>query len=397
MSNNVGADFWLHIFERVGNTSSFDEAKSYMDKVKLPALDKKFKGMRQLIHDRLDSLAFHRVPNDVGVSKDDLFAVFTSGAGSCFYYTLSRLVYGNEDHVIEMRVRVLKEGFKNIDLYLDHNYLCRGYDFPYVDDVSLPEIYATYCSFYDPAVILTKELVTEYYKREMFNLRRFSSESGIWQFHQAANVLGSPIQSVYPHVALSNLRNDFHRLILPSNLDGTGSTVRILWAMCTWNSTRFGHLVPLVEHDHSLHVIEENLCPVGYKEREPVFAEIDLTDGDNDCHEREHILHMDVDQKPVCSKTTQQETFLDHRIKDDGAEEINEKSSYWEDVSGKMDPIEDRFCTFLCTSCHRNKKLRNDVIVFDVRKYNFKNDVIKNVLSEMYRCKDPNGMEYICK
>ena len=36
----------------------------------------------------------------------------TSGAGSCFYYTLSRLVYGNEDHVIEMRVRVLKEGFQ---------------------------------------------------------------------------------------------------------------------------------------------------------------------------------------------------------------------------------------------------------------------------------------------
>ena len=139
----------------------------------------------------------------------------------------------------------------------------------------------------------------------MFNLRRFSGESGIWQFYQAANVLGCSIQSVYPHVSLSNLRNDFHRLILPSNLDCTGSTVRILWAMCSWNSTRFGHLVPLVEHDHSLHLIEENLCPVGYKEREPVFAEIDLTDGDNDCCEREHILHMDVDQKPVCSKPTQ--------------------------------------------------------------------------------------------
>ena len=76
MNKNVGADLWLHIFETVGNTSSFDEAKSYMDKVKLPALNKKFKGLRQLIHDRLDSLAFHRVPNDVGVSKDNLFAVF---------------------------------------------------------------------------------------------------------------------------------------------------------------------------------------------------------------------------------------------------------------------------------------------------------------------------------
>ena len=76
---------------------------------------------------------------------------------------------------------------------------------------------------------------------------------------------------------------------------------------------------------------------------------------------------------------------MDQRIKDDGTEEVNEKSSYCEDVSGKMDPMEDRFCTFLCTSCHRNKKLKNDVIVFDVRKYNFKNNVIKNVLSEMQR------------
>ena len=397
----------MHIFENVGNTSNFDEAKHYMDKVKFPALDKEFKGLKQLIHDRLDSLAFHRVPNDVGVSKDDLFAVFTSGAGSCFYYTLSRLVYGNEDHVIEMRVRVLKEGFKNMDLYLDHDYLCRGYDFPYESEVSLPEIYATYCSFYDPTVILTKELVTEYYKREMFNLRHFSSESGIWQFHQAANVLGCPIQSVYPHVALANLRNDFHRLILPNNLDGAGSIVRILWAMCSWNSTRFGHLVPLVERDHSFHVIEQNLCPVGYKEREPVFAEIDLTEGDNGSYERDHIVHMEVNQEKDSKKATTIKTNLDSQRKDnsaystrsddvDAAEETK-KSLYWEDVSSKMDPIEERFCTFLCTSCHRNKKLRTDVIVFDAAKYNFKSDVVKNVLSEIYRCRDRNGMEYICK
>ena len=51
----------------------------------------------------------------------------------------------------------------------------------------------------------------------MFNLRRFGYESGIWQFHQAANVLGCRIQSVYPHldVNLCNLRQDFHREIVP--------------------------------------------------------------------------------------------------------------------------------------------------------------------------------------
>ena len=54
------------------------------------------------------------------------------------------------------------------------------------------------------------------------------------------------------------------------------------------------------------------------------------------------------------------------RSDDAGVEEVTKKSSYWEDLTGKMDPIEDGFCTFLCTSCHRNKKLRTDVIVFDV-------------------------------
>ena len=51
----------------------------------------------------------------------------------------------------------------------------------------------------------------------------------------------------------------------------------------------------------------------------------------------------------------------------------------------------------MCTSCHRNKSLRTDVFMFDMTKYNFKHDVIRNVLADVYRCKDPNGIEYICK
>ena len=140
---------------------------------------------------------YSRVPNDVGVSKEDLVPVLTSGAGSCFYYSLSRLVYDDESHCKEMRVRVIVEGVRNMGLYLNHDYLCRGYDFPYGSETSLPEIYATYSSFYNPAMDFNEEIVVEYYKREMFKLRRFSCESGIWQFHQAANVLGCQVQSVY--------------------------------------------------------------------------------------------------------------------------------------------------------------------------------------------------------
>ena len=95
---------------------------------------------------------------------------------------------------------------------------------------------------------LTQANICDSYKREMFNLRRFGYESGIWQIHQAANVLGCRIQSVYPHldVNLCNLRQDFHREILPLNFDSAETMVRIMWTKCNWNTMRFGHFVPLV-------------------------------------------------------------------------------------------------------------------------------------------------------
>ena len=65
--------------------------------------------------------------------------------------------------------------------------------------------------------------------------------------------------------------------------------------MSTWNSSRFGHLVPLVDRDRSLPIIDENLCPLGFVESEPTFAEIDLTGHDNECREQERAVHMNVD------------------------------------------------------------------------------------------------------
>ena len=81
--------------------------------------------------------------------------------------------------------------------------------------------------------------------------------------------------------------------------------VRIMWTMSTWNSSRFGHLVPMVDRDHSLPIIDANLCPVGYVESVPTFAEIDLTEEDNGSwREREHAVHINVDlsKDGHCSK-----------------------------------------------------------------------------------------------
>ena len=130
---------------------------SYVDTLELPVRGRNFKGLKQVSTDKRDNLAYSRGPNDVGISKEDLVPVLTSGAGSCFYYSLSRLVYGDESHCKEMRVRVIVEGVRNMGLYLNHDYLCRGYDFPYGSETSLPEIYATHSSFIILQWILMKK------------------------------------------------------------------------------------------------------------------------------------------------------------------------------------------------------------------------------------------------
>ena len=106
-STTRGIGFWSDILETMGRKNSFEDLKSYVDTLVLPALDKNFKGLRQVSNDKRDNLAYSHVPNDVGVDKEDLMPVLMSGAGSCFYYSLSRLVYGNESHCKEMRVRVI--------------------------------------------------------------------------------------------------------------------------------------------------------------------------------------------------------------------------------------------------------------------------------------------------
>ena len=128
--------------------------------------------------------------------KRSFFPVFTTGDGNCFYHALSRLVYGSESHFVEMRVRIVVEGVKNSNLYLNHDYLCRGYDFPHSYSDDCPSVYATYCSFYRAGMSLDHDSVVKYYKKEMLNLTNIGEFSGIWQFHQAANVLGCCIQSV---------------------------------------------------------------------------------------------------------------------------------------------------------------------------------------------------------
>ena len=305
-----------------------------------------------------------------------MFPVETSGQGSCFYYALSRLVYGDECHFIEMRVRIVAEGIQNMNLYLNHDFLCCGYDFPHEAGEDLTRIYCTYSSVFQDGMSLDRESVINYYKTEMFKLRNISKFSGIWQFHQAANVLGCCVQSVYPHMSIFNLRQDLNRIVLPIDLDGSNvhKVVRIMWTKCVWNSSQFNHFVALVNSVHGMPFAEGNFQPLGYTEnvKNSVPIEIDLTE---DCED----VQIDVTKDCTSNSSIRSETSATAML----PAAVDRKNGF-------------ETVTYICTSCHQ-MKTRGNIIIFEKEKYDYGNNVVKNVLSDDIRCHDEDGKEYICR
>ena len=209
----------------------------------------------------------------------------------------------------------------------------------------------------------------------MFKLRNISEFSGIWQFHQAANVLGCCVQSVYPHMPIFNLRQDLIRMVLPMDLDGPNvdKVVRIMWTKCAWNSRQFNHFVALVDSVHDMPFGEVNLQPLGYSEnvRKCVPIEIDLTEDSEN-------VQMDVMKDCISNSNIPSDTSPT-------------TFAAAVDIKNNFESV-----TYICTSCHQMKKRRN-IIIFEKEKYDNVNSMVKNVLSDDIRCHDDDGKEYICR
>ena len=54
--------------------------------------------------------------------------------------------------------------------------------------------------------MLLKRRITKIYLQELYNIRKPGQYMGIWQFHQAAEVLQRPVGSIYPGGMNQDLR-----------------------------------------------------------------------------------------------------------------------------------------------------------------------------------------------
>ena len=155
--------------------------------------------------DEIDYVALKFHPHEV----EHLTPIKSIADGNCFPRSLSMLIYGNQRSHVEMHVRIIVEGAVNKNKYLNNGYLSIN---------SCEDLVSQYCLYSGslvPCNRLTHESICTTYENELMTIRRDGSYMGIWQFHQAANVLRRPIGSVYPEGTNATVRHHINKIILP--------------------------------------------------------------------------------------------------------------------------------------------------------------------------------------
>ena len=219
---------WDNILKSMKSLKNFDSLAWYVRTLSEFHEFSFLEGNRHLHHYKRDTLAHLLVPDDCPVCREEAFPMYIKGDGKCFLYSLSQIVYGHEDHHVEMKVRLIVEVVRYMDHYLDHEYLCREYEFSYEREKHMGSIFCTYWADYIQGMDVTGEGMVKFYKNEVMSLAKDFQECGIWQIHQAVSVLGWLIHTIFPHCTLSNLRKDHNWLVLPRRMIAN-KNVYVMW------------------------------------------------------------------------------------------------------------------------------------------------------------------------
>ena len=116
----------------------------------------------------LDLVAMHHMPNDMPAN---LAPLQTGTDGNCFPRTVSNLLFKTQERYTEIRVRLIYEAVKNIEHYLDDNYVSIGAH-NFYSHGTFPEQYAQYSDNFNPYVTFN---MTRLYKTEVMDITNDSA------------------------------------------------------------------------------------------------------------------------------------------------------------------------------------------------------------------------------
>ena len=175
-----------------------------------------------------------------------LVPVVTMGDGNCFPRSISRAIFGNESRHREIRAHIVAEGIRNKELYLDNNYLTHGTTHIHQWG-TFPQQYVMFSGQFIPPAGNLDDLMGVIYDKEMFEICKEGTYMGMWQLWAASNIIGRPIQSIFPERGSKQFRCDFNRLVVPHDTRKRNwPPLNIIWTPVSLNG-QIIHFVPLLQ------------------------------------------------------------------------------------------------------------------------------------------------------
>ena len=232
---------WKKVLEDVQKMDSYHDMEEYItDIVDEHRLDGHIQSFKK--HFVIDNVALNEMPRD---SPKNVFPVTTVGDGNCFPRSISRAIFGTEDHHKEIRTRLLVELVKHKRLYLSEEFLSNGTSFR--TDSTFAEMYATFSGQH---LKMTRgnveEIIEKIFQNEMLALRWPGTFMGMWQVWAASSVISRPIRSVFPERGREIFRGNFNRRVVPIDITKRRrDALNIMWTPCVPHG-EVQHFVPLL-------------------------------------------------------------------------------------------------------------------------------------------------------
>ena len=243
---------WVKLNKRFIQCSTWDGLKAIVEKEmdKLPSLPNCLIGDIGVDGDQVDIAVKKDIPSDMCQRFNVHYPICIEPDGNCFCRSISRLVYGSEDHRIEMRCRLVIDSVLNLKNYTDHDYLMRCANHMHKKCFNIASYY---CSYSGVNNIRNRDQsskgIQSVFRDDVMRICKLKQHFGPWQFHSAANVLSSKLIMVFPSRNIrSDVMVDYNRVFCPSKIDSNKTkTFGLLWTgVCIDNTNIYNHIVPLI-------------------------------------------------------------------------------------------------------------------------------------------------------
>ena len=234
---------WTDIADDLGNSTSYEDLERRVQKVSLQPCVEVDKIPYNIGENTVHHLTKELYPSYIPKGYDPICAY---GDGNCYPRSISLIGYGDENHHREIRAMLAVVGVRFKDFFLDNSFLNLGTNFK----IDLAEYYAITSESYTIHARdgdWTRETIERIYESEVLNSTRDGNYCGMWQVYQAANVLGRPIMSIFPHPGMmEEFRRRTNRLVYPIRIyKRDKEPVAIMWTKSHKEACQENHFVPL--------------------------------------------------------------------------------------------------------------------------------------------------------